>query len=175
MKQMKKAFFIDRDGVINSDKGHYYIYRKEDFVFNPDIEKALKQIKKTGYLIVLITNQGGVAKGEYTESDVKKVHAYMQENLQLFDADFDAIYYCPHHDSIEACECRKPKPGMIFQAVKDLSIQISQSYLIGDSIRDIEAGVAAGLKQCYQVEKNTSIFSLVNSILNEESRDDRFS
>ncbi len=165
---MQRAFFIDRDGVVNSDKGHYYIHRKEDFVFNPDIEQALAAIKKAGFLLVLITNQGGVAKGEYTELDVEQVHEYMQKHLQQFNAHFDAIYYCPHHHSVSACDCRKPKPGMILKAANDLNIHLPQSYLIGDSSRDIEAGEAAGLKQSYLVNKNTSIYNLVAQILSQE-------
>ncbi len=165
---MRRAFFIDRDGVINSDEGHYYIHRKEDFVFNPNIEQALAAIKKAGFLLVLITNQGGVAKGEYTEQDIQDVHVFMQKHLQKFHAHFDAIYYCPHHNSVPACDCRKPKPGMILKAANDLNIDISQSYLIGDSSRDIEAGEAAGLKQSYLVNKNTSIYNLVVQILSQE-------
>ncbi len=161
---MNKAVFIDRDGVINSDEGHYYVYRVEDFVFNPHVKDSLAALKQNGYLLIMITNQGGVAKGEYTEEDIQKVHQFMQNKLMESKANFDAIYYCPHHDSVATCDCRKPKPGMILQAIKDFDIDPKQSFLIGDSKRDIEAGNAAGLKQCFQVPKNTSIYHITKQI-----------
>ncbi len=155
---MNKAVFVDRDGVVNDDTGHYYIYKSQDFVFNLELEKSLVTLKEAGYMLVLVTNQGGVAKGEYTEKDIDEVHTYMQNHLKAKGAEFDAIYYCPHHDSVSECDCRKPKPGMILKAMEDLHIDPQQSFLIGDSPRDIEAGNAAGLKQCFKVEKNTSIY-----------------
>jgi len=162
---MNKAVFIDRDGVINSDEGHYYVYKVEDFVFNPQVAESLALLKQNGFLLVMITNQGGVAKGEYTQDDIFLVHEYMQNQLDQNNASFDAIYYCPHHDAIAECDCRKPKPGMILNAVKDLDIDINKSYLIGDSKRDIEAGKAAGINQCFKVEKNTSILHVVKQII----------
>ena len=162
---MQKAVFIDRDGVVNSDEGHYYVYREEDFVFNPDIEEALLLLKEAGFKLVLVTNQGGVAKGEYGIYEVEKLHAFMQFHLKGKGAEFDAIYYCPHHDSVSECECRKPKPGMILKAIQELDIDPAQSYLIGDSQRDIDAGNAAGLKACFKVKKNTSIFKEANEIV----------
>ena len=162
---MNKAVFIDRDGVVNSDEGHYYVYREEDFVFNPGIEDSLLLLREAGFKLVLVTNQGGVAKGEYGIYEVEKLHAFMQFHLKAKGAEFDAIYYCPHHDSVSECECRKPKPGMILRAVRELDIDPSQSYLIGDSQRDIDAGNAAGLKVCFKVEKNTSIFKEANEIV----------
>lgn len=150
---MNKAVFIDRDGVVNSDQGHYYIYRVEDFIFNPDIEASLSLLKEAGYKTILITNQGGVAKGEYNTEAVEKLHDFMQFHLKGQNAEFDAIYYCPHHDSVSSCECRKPKPGMIIKAIQELNIDPDQSFLIGDSKRDIEAGKAAGLKACFKVKK----------------------
>ncbi len=162
---MNKAVFIDRDGVINSDEGHYYVYKVEDFVFNPQVEASLSLLKQNGFKLIMITNQGGVAKGEYTEHDISLVHDYMQTHLDKHNAEFDAIYYCPHHDAVSECDCRKPKPGMILNAVKDFNIDLEHSYLIGDSKRDIEAGVAAGVKQCFKVEKNTSIYNIAKQII----------
>ncbi len=165
---MHKAFFIDRDGVVNSDEGHYYIYKPSDFVFNPDIALTLSYIKKAGYKLVLITNQGGVAKGIYSIEDVEDLHQYMQDHLQKEDAQFDAIYYCPHHSDISECDCRKPKPGMILSAIKDLNIDRDNSIMIGDSDRDVIAGEAAGLKKSVQVAKNNSIYNIVREIIESE-------
>ncbi len=162
---MNKAIFIDRDGVVNSDEGHYYIYKPEDFVFNPDIERSIVLLKEAGFKVILVTNQGGVAKGEYGINEVEEVHKFMQLHLKGKGAEFDAIYYCPHHDSVMECECRKPKPGMITKAMNDFDIDPKQSFLIGDSPRDVEAGNAAGLKACFKVEKNTSIYKEANEII----------
>ncbi len=162
---MHKAVFIDRDGVVNSDEGHYYIYKPEDFVFNPEIENSLLILREAGFKLVLVTNQGGVAKGEYSNNEVEKLHEYMQFHLKGMGAEFDAIYYCPHHDSISECDCRKPKPGMILKAIEDLNIDPTKSYLIGDSDRDIEAGKAAGLKLCFKVNKNSSILKEASKIV----------
>lgn len=164
---MKKAVFIDRDGVVNSDEGHYYIYKVEDFVLNPDLAEALALLKKAGFMLVLITNQGGVAKGIYTLDDVNAIHQEMQHILKSHNADFDAMYCCPHHNEVSDCTCRKPKPGMIIQAVEEYNIDLSKSFLIGDSLRDIEAGDAAGVKKSYRVEKNTSILTLCERIIKQ--------
>ncbi len=165
---MNKAFFIDRDGVVNSDEGHYYVYKIQDFSFNDDIAKALAAIRKNGYKLILITNQGGVAKGEYTVEEVEVLHRYMQEKLASKNAAFDAIYYCPHHSDVSECDCRKPKPGMILKACQDLHIDPAVSYLIGDSDRDIQAGEAAGVKNCIKVKKNNSILDVVKKILDND-------
>ncbi|WP_075591089.1 D-glycero-alpha-D-manno-heptose-1,7-bisphosphate 7-phosphatase [Labilibacter marinus] len=162
---MNKAVFIDRDGVVNSDEGHYYVFRRADFIFNPDIEKSILLLKDAGFKIILITNQGGVAKGEYTTKDVEGLHEYMQFHLKAKGAEFDAIYYCPHHDSVSDCDCRKPKPGMLLKAFDEVCIDANQSYLIGDAQRDVDAGKAAGLKACFKVDKNTSIYRIVSEII----------
>lgn len=160
-----KAVFIDRDGVINSDEGHYYIYRVEDFKINSDIPQALKLLSDAGFALVVITNQGGVAKGKYTLSDVNNVHQYLKKELAKYDVELDGIYVCPHHEAVEPCVCRKPSPYMIQQAFVDLDIDPSKSFMIGDSERDIIAGDAAGLKRCFRVMKNTSIIDVCKLII----------
>ncbi len=160
-----KAVFIDRDGVINSDEGHYYIYKVEDFVFTPELPNALKYLSDNGFVLVVVTNQGGVAKGEYSLTDVEVLHQHMRTELLSYDVELDAIYVCPHHESIAPCECRKPSPFMINQAVKDLDIDPKRSYLIGDSERDIVSGNSAGLKMCFKVKKNGSIMDVCKKIV----------
>lgn len=164
---MNKAVFIDRDGVINNDEGHYYIFKPDDFKINKDIIEGFKSLINAGYKLIIVTNQGGVAKGEYSEDDIKKVHKYLQDQLRKNNIVLTAIYYCPHHNSVSECECRKPKPGMILRAIDEHQIDASKSFLIGDSKRDIEAGEKAGLKQCYKIEANTSILPACNSIINQ--------
>ncbi len=160
-----KAVFIDRDGVINSDEGHYYIYRVEDFKLNPDLPQALKLLADNGFILVVVTNQGGVAKGEYTLEDVEKVHNHLRKLLATEDVELDAIYVCPHHHSIAPCECRKPSPFMILKGLNEFDIDPKRSFMIGDSTRDIEAGEAAGLRECFKVPKNTSILDVCKLIV----------
>lgn len=161
---MKKAVFIDRDGVINSDEGHYYIYRVEDFVLNKDVVTGLKMLSDAGFLLVVITNQGGVAKGIYSLDDVTTVHNYLKQQLREAGIELACIKVCPHHESVAPCTCRKPSPQMILEAAAELDIDLLQSYLIGDSKRDIEAGQAAGLKNCFKIHSNASILDACQQI-----------
>ncbi len=159
-----KAVFFDRDGTINSDEGHYYIYKKEDFVFNPGVIEGMKRLADAGYLLFIVTNQGGVAKGLYTEAEVEDLHDYMCGVLTQKGIEIKKVYYCPHHDSISACTCRKPEPGMIIQAIEEFDISTTESYMIGDSKRDMEAAFAAGIEGI-KIKKNTDITWAVNEIL----------
>lgn len=161
---MQKAIFLDRDGVINSDVGHYYIYRVEDFLINKGIINSLKRFQDAGYILIIISNQGGVAKGIYSCEDVNKVHNYLETRLKENDILLQEIYYCPHHESVANCECRKPSPFMINQAVKKYNIDINLSYLIGDSKRDIEAAEAAGVKGI-KIESNEDISTYCDRII----------
>ena len=161
---MLKAIFLDRDGVINSDVGHYYIYKVEDFIINKGIINSLKQFQEAGYKLFIISNQGGVAKGIYSCDDVDKVHAHLEAKLKENQIFLQEIYYCPHHDSVASCECRKPSPYMINQAIEKYDIDINKSYMIGDSKRDIEAAEAAGVKGI-KIEANEDISIHCDKIL----------
>jgi D-glycero-D-manno-heptose 1,7-bisphosphate phosphatase len=168
MMGLNKAVFIDRDGVINSDEGHYYIFKVEDFKLNPDIVEGLKLLQDAGFLLVVITNQGGVAKGIYTHTDVALVHGYMASELGKHGIALTDVFYCPHHESVAACDCRKPSPKMILDACQKHHINPNTSFLIGDSARDIEAGNAAGLKNCYKIDANSSILGACKQIINTQ-------
>ncbi len=150
---MNKAVFFDRDGVINEDYG--YVGQIESFDFIAGVPEALHYLKSLGYLLVLVTNQSGVARGIYTEADFFKVTCFMQNSLSLYDACFDGIYFCPHHPKaqIEAyrveCECRKPKSGMFFKAASDLDISLEESLMFGDHASDLLAAENAGIKDLY--------------------------
>lgn len=138
---MNKAVFFDRDGVINKDFG--YIYKQEDFVFNEGVFDLLKFCKEQGFLLFVITNQSGIARGYYTIEDFKTLSAYMQNELKKkLGFGFDSIYFCPHLPQ-EECVCRKPKTGMIDQAKKDYDIKLSDCFIIGDKISDMQAGQKA--------------------------------
>ena len=164
MKQ--KAVFLDRDGVINDDMGHYYIFEPEDFKLNNGVIDGLKLLSDSNYLLIVVSNQGGVAKGFYTEDDISRVHEKLIEEFKKHSLEIDAIYYCPHHDSVSDCDCRKPKPGMILNAIEEFDINPLESYLIGDSQRDITAGEKAGLKECFLIKKNSSIIPICKAIIN---------
>ncbi len=140
-----KAIFLDRDGVINQERGTY-TYRKEDFLWVPGIIDKLKEWREMGYLLVVITNQSGIAKGIYSHEQLHTLHQFMSEQIALHKVTISAIYYCPHHPSVSKCLCRKPQTLMIEKALARFNIDAPRSYLIGDSDRDIQAGDKTGLQ-----------------------------
>ncbi len=143
---MKKALFLDRDGVINIDKVH--VYRKEDFEFSEGIFELCRRYLDTGFLIVVITNQAGIAKGIYTEEDFEKLTRWMTGQFRKRGIKISKVYHCPHHPDINGeCACRKPNPGMILQAVNEFDLDITKCILIGDKETDLEAGRRAGINE----------------------------
>ncbi|WP_372751191.1 D-glycero-alpha-D-manno-heptose-1,7-bisphosphate 7-phosphatase [Labilibaculum sp.] len=164
---MQKALFLDRDGVINSDVGHYYIYKIDDFIINDGIIPALQKISKAGYLLFIVSNQGGIAKGIYTETDVEILHNHLLSLLEKENIQIKKIYFCPHHDSVQKCNCRKPSPYFLNKAIKEYQIDASKSYMIGDSPRDIQAAEAAGVKGI-KIDSNENISTYCNQIIKGE-------
>lgn len=161
---MNKTIFIDRDGVINSDIGHYYIYKPEDFVLNDGVLSALKAFQDAGFLLIVISNQGGVDKGQYTCEDVELVHHKMRELLSAKGIILSEVYYCPHHNDVQKCLCRKPLNLNIEKAIARFNIDRTQSWMIGDSPRDIVAGKASNL-HTLKIESNESILPYVQGIV----------
>lgn len=149
---MNRVVFLDRDGTINEDVN--YLYKQEDFVFIPGTIEAIKIFHELRYKVIVITNQAGVAKGYYEETDVILLHKYIDELLAVEDTYIDAYYYCPHHTEgiVEGykceCKCRKPNIGMIEKAVKDFNIDLDESIIIGDKEIDIQTGEKAGIGKC---------------------------
>jgi D-glycero-D-manno-heptose 1,7-bisphosphate phosphatase len=143
---MNKAVFIDRDGVINNDKGQYYIYKPENFYVNSGAFDFLLRCQQDGYLLIIISNQGGISKGIYKTKDVDKVHKKLINLAKNKGITFSEIYYCPHHPSIENCLCRKPSPLLIEKALSRFSIDPSISYFIGDRESDMKTAMNARLK-----------------------------
>lgn len=137
---MNKAVFLDRDGTINREKE--YLWRIEDFEFLPGAVEGMKMLKAEGFMLIIITNQSGVARGYYTEDDIERLHTWMKQELSAQGINLDAIYYCPHHPKgcqeryRRECECRKPKTGLFLRAAMEFDIDFSQSYAIGDKLRD---------------------------------------
>jgi len=139
-----KALFLDRDGTINVEKN--YVYKIEDFEFIDGIFELIKSYQEKGFLIFIITNQAGIARGYYTEKDYKTLTNWMLEQFQKKGITITKVYHCPHHPEITGpCRCRKPNPGMILDAIKEFNIDPVNSVLIGDKKSDILAGEKAGL------------------------------
>ena len=150
---MNKAVFLDRDGIINRRPAeHDYVKSWEEFVFLPGVPEVIRELRERGFLIVVVTNQRGVARGLISIADLEEVHRRMKERLRKENAVIDSIYFCPHTDE-DRCDCRKPKPGLLLKAEEDLDIDLSRSYLIGDSPVDIEAGKNAGCRTILVVEE----------------------
>ena len=151
----RKAAFIDRDGVLNEERA--FVHRIEDLVFLPGAVEALRLLKEAGYLLVVVTNQSGIARGLYTESDYLTLTEHMRERLAAAGVTLDAVEYCPHlpDASVERyrveCDCRKPKPGMLRRSIEALDIDPDVSLLVGDRLSDVEAGRAAGISRCFIV------------------------
>jgi D-glycero-D-manno-heptose 1,7-bisphosphate phosphatase len=136
---MNKAVFLDRDGVINRKGSGYYVFREEEFFLNKGVSDALKYFISKGYLLIIITNQGGIAKGIYTTTHLEKLHNYMIQKLKAFDIVLTDIYYCPHHPDVSQCLCRKPGTLLFEQAIAKYKIDPKGSFMIGDSQIDIQA------------------------------------
>ena len=168
----QKAIFLDRDGTINKYVG--FLRNIDDFELIEGVAEAIKLINQSGYLAIVVTNQPVIARGEVTWDELNEIHKKMATLLGKEGAYVDGIYICPHHPDkgFEGerpeykidCDCRKPKPGLLLQAAKDFNIDLSESYMIGDSRRDVEAGKNAGVKKSIRVEENSE-YSLVNKII----------
>ena len=147
---MERAAFLDRDGTII--KHVDYVYDCSQVKFIPRASEAIKLLNDNGFKVIIITNQPGVAKGYFTEETVKEINEHIQKSLVKEGAHIDKFYYCPHHaegtiaEYAKECDCRKPKPGMIEKAVRELGIDLKGSFVIGDRAIDVEAGERAGCR-----------------------------
>lgn len=143
---MNKALFIDRDGVINIDRVH--VFRIDQFEFSDGIFDLCRRYYENGYLILIITNQAGIAKGLYNENDFRLLMEWVSSEFENNGIKIDGIYHCPHHPRFTgACSCRKPEPGMILQATGEYNLDLKECVLIGDKESDIEAGRRAGIPE----------------------------
>lgn len=157
---LRKAAFLDRDGVINHDQG--YVYRWKDFSFVPGAIEGMRRLQDAGYALVIVTNQSGLARGYYNEEQYQQLTHAMNRHLAHQRVKLDGIYHCPHHpegtvpELAIVCDCRKPAPGMLFQAARELGLSLPDSLLIGDKPSDILAARAAGLGRAYSVDSDNA-------------------
>lgn len=146
---MRRAVFLDRDGTINVEKD--YLYQAKDFEFIPGAPEAIRLLNQAGILVIIVTNQSGVARGYYSEDDVENLHRHIASELEQYGAHVDAWFFCPHHPLGRGsyalqCNCRKPLPGMLEEAAKLYEINLEDSTMIGDKMTDITAGQNAGCR-----------------------------
>lgn len=141
----KPAVFLDRDGTINID--HNYVHTIDDFHFIEGVIEACLELKRMGFLLVVVTNQSGIGRGVYSEAQFITLTEWMDWSFSDREIELDGIYYCPHSPENESCDCRKPQPGMLLTAAHDLDIDLGRSYMVGDKLSDILAGKAAGVKR----------------------------
>lgn len=154
----RKAAFLDRDGVINKDKA--YVHRWEDFEFVPGAIDGMRRLQDAGYALVIVTNQSGLARGYYTEAQYQALTEALQQELAGQGVKLDGVYHCPHHPKGSVpelaidCDCRKPGPGLLLQAARELGLSLAESLMVGDKPSDMEAARAAGVGRAYLVQSD---------------------
>ena len=159
-----KAIFFDRDGVINDNSQHYYTHKIEQWTFNPGIIELMSDLIKKGYKLFIVTNQGGVARGICSKSDVIQLHSQICSTLKEKGIIITDVAVCPHHPLIENCLCRKPQPLLLEKLIARYNIDKSQSFMIGDSKSDGAAAAKAGIEAII-VPKNSNIRQQINRII----------
>ena len=153
-----KAYFLDRDGVINMDSG--YVHKISEFEFLPGVFEACRMIKAAGFKLVIITNQAGIGRGYFSESDFHQLTERMTRRFAVEGIEINDVLFCPHHPDKgighyqPLCQCRKPKPGMLLEAADKHQIDLTQSYLVGDKVSDAEVGITAGVKESFLIRGN---------------------
>ena len=172
LRNKQKAIFLDRDGTLNIYKG--FLKKAEDLELIPGVAEAIRLINRSGYLAIVVSNQPVIARGECTFDELKSIHDKLETELGKEGAFLDAIYYCPHHTDKGFdgerpeykcnCNCRKPKSGLFFQAAKEWNIDLSASFMIGDSDNDIEAGNNAGVKESIKIKRDSGMESVLSVV-----------
>jgi len=161
----KRAFFLDRDGVINKNRNDY-VKKIDEVEILPYVPEAIRLLNRTNILVIVITNQSAVNRGIITIKILDEIHHFLKNELSKYNAKIDGIYFCPHRPD-ELCNCRKPNPGLIFLAANDLDINLSNSVMIGDSESDLLAAKNAGIKPVF-METNGNLLKLVETVLFED-------
>ena len=165
MVNFKKAVFFDRDGVINKERKNYVKTIEELEIF-PNIIEPIKKLKNSGFVIIVVTNQSAINRGLITHKKVEEIHSTIQEYLKKYGTKIDSFYYCPHRPD-ENCQCRKPKPGLLFKAADELQLNLQSSWLIGDNDTDTQAAITAGCR-AIRIDSNNDLQHAVQQILNSQ-------
>ena len=166
----RPAIFLDRDGVVIEERE--YVSTPDQVRLLPGAAETIAALNRAGWCVVIVTNQSGIARGFFTPSALDRIHERLQHLLWCYGAQIDGIYVCPHHPEADLdiyrrqCHCRKPQPGLLLQAVEELGIDLSQSWMIGDRVIDLEAGSAAG---CRTVLVRTGYGARVDTIALDRS------
>ena len=161
---MQKAIFFDRDGVINSDEGLYYVFARADFRINPGVIEFMKEVSRRGYLLIVISNQGGIARGLYSKSDTDELHQYFLQICSVEGIQVTEIYYCPHHSDFSNCLCRKPQSLMLEKALARFDIDPSLSYFVGDRETDRQTATQAGVRTIL-IRPNSNLMEHISEVL----------
>lgn len=156
--RLTPAIFLDRDGTINRDSG--YTHRISDWQWLPGAVAGLQLLSKAGFALIVCSNQSGIARGYYTRAQLMELQNWASDQLNAFGAPIRAWYYCPHLPDA-GCSCRKPRPGMLLQAASDHHLDLSASWMLGDKISDVEAGINAGCQAALVSADNQEIGQLL--------------
>jgi histidinol-phosphate phosphatase family protein len=165
MSKLNKAIFLDRDGVINKERKDY-VKNIDELELEPNIDHYVKQLKNSGFLVIVITNQSAINRNLTTHKNVQDIHQSIQQVLQSKNTSIDSFYYCPHRPD-ENCDCRKPKIGLLIKAKLDFKIDIKSSWFIGDNDSDVETAKSFGCKYI-KISSNFPLESAIKEILNSQ-------
>lgn len=163
---MNKAVFLDRDGVVNFERGDY-VSNPKDFVINQGVLQAIKMFRDNNFLVIIITNQGGIAKKLYSINDVMLMHNRLIDELKQNNSSINDIYMCPHHDNYGKCLCRKPGSLLFEKALAVYNIDPAKSFMIGDSQRDVDAAEKLGITS-FLINPNENILRISQKIIGEK-------
>jgi D-glycero-D-manno-heptose 1,7-bisphosphate phosphatase len=161
---MKKAIFLDRDGVLISNRDHYYIWKQDQVEYVEGIFENLKMLADKGFQLFIVSNQGGISRGLYSKKDIQKLHEELIQDFQKHGIEISEIVYCPHHPEVEKCLCRKPGSLMIDKLIAKYGLSKEGSYLIGDRASDMEAAQNAGLSGIL-ISPNQNMHSYISFLI----------